>query len=84
MVHLTVNGRAVAVPEGTTLLEAARQAGVHVPTLCYHPRLPAQAVCRMCLVEVQGQPRPVPACNTSRLKFCAGSSTAPFCRCSSC
>lgn len=64
MVHLTVNGRAVAVPEGTTLLEAARQAGVHVPTLCYHPRLPAQAVCRMCLVEVQGQPRPVPACNT--------------------
>lgn len=64
MVQLTVNGRAVAVPEGTTLLEAARQAGVHVPTLCYHPRLPAQAVCRMCLVEVQGQPRPVPACKT--------------------
>ena len=40
MVQLTVNGRAVEVPAGATLLEATRQAGVHVPTLCYHPRLP--------------------------------------------
>lgn len=64
MVQLTVNGRAVEVPAGATLLEATRQAGVHVPTLCYHPRLPAQAVCRMCLVEVQGLAQPQPACHT--------------------
>ena len=52
--HLTINGHAAQVPEGATLLEAARVAGVHIPTLCHHPRLPSHAVCRMCLVEVAG------------------------------
>ena len=64
MIQLTVNGRLVAVEPGATLLDAARQAGVHVPTLCHYPRLPSRAVCRMCLVEVQGNPRPQPACVT--------------------
>ena len=62
--HLTINGHAAQVPEGATLLEAARVAGVHIPTLCHHPRLPSHAVCRMCLVEVAGQARPQPACVT--------------------
>lgn len=50
--------------DGATLLDAARAAGVHIPTLCHHPRLPAHAVCRMCLVDVAGQERPQPACVT--------------------
>lgn len=64
MITLSVNGRQVGVADGTSLLEAARLAGVHVPTLCHHPRLPAKAVCRMCLVEVDGAPHPQPACRT--------------------
>ena len=64
MIQLSVNGRGVEVPEGATLLQAARTAGVHLATLCHHPRLPSHAVCRMCLVEVRGQSRPVPACVT--------------------
>ena len=64
MIPLTVNGRSVEVDEGSTLLDAAHQAGVHVPTLCHHPRLPSRAVCRMCLVEVEGEAQPQPACVT--------------------
>ena len=64
MISLTVNGRAVDVEEGSTYLDAARQAGVHIPTLCYYPRLPTHAVCRMCLVHVAGQPHMQPACIT--------------------
>ncbi len=64
MVKLAVNGRAVELSDGATLLDAARAAGVHVSTLCHHPGLPAHAVCRMCLVDVAGQPHPQPACVT--------------------
>ncbi|HWW68603.1 MAG TPA: [Fe-Fe] hydrogenase large subunit C-terminal domain-containing protein, partial [Duganella sp.] len=64
MVTLTVNGISVEVQDGATYLDAARAAGVHIPTLCFHPRLPSHAVCRMCLVEVAGQSRPQPACIT--------------------
>lgn len=64
MIKLTVNGRAVEVNNGATLLDAARVAGVHIPTLCYYPRLPSHAVCRMCLVNVSGEPRPQAACVT--------------------
>jgi NADP-reducing hydrogenase subunit HndD len=64
MTKLTVNGRSVEVGAGATLLDAARAAGVHVPTLCWYPRLPSHAVCRMCLVEVTGQQHPQPACVT--------------------
>lgn len=64
MIHLVVNGKPVEVGDGATLLDAAQAAGVHVPTLCYYPRLPAHAVCRMCLVEVAGAAHPQPACVT--------------------
>jgi NADH-quinone oxidoreductase subunit G len=64
MIKLTINGRLVDMHDGATLLDAARAAGVHVATLCHHPRLPARAVCRMCLVDVAGQARPQPACVT--------------------
>ena len=64
MITVSVNGRRVELDAGASLLDAAKAAGVHVPTLCYHPGLPAHAVCRMCLVEVAGHPAPQPACRT--------------------
>ena len=64
MIELRINGRTVRVEEGATYLDAAKAAGVHVPTLCYFPRLPARSVCRLCLVDVAGEGRPVPACST--------------------
>jgi iron-only hydrogenase group A len=64
MIRLTVNGRSVEVNDGATLLDAARDAGIHIPTLCYYPRLPSHAVCRMCLVNVTGESKPQPACVT--------------------
>jgi NADP-reducing hydrogenase subunit HndD len=64
MIVLSVNGRQVELDEGASLLDAAKAAGVHVPTLCHYPGLPAHAVCRMCLVEVEGAHNPQPACRT--------------------
>jgi polyferredoxin/ferredoxin len=52
MVNLTINGQKIQVAEGTTVLEAARQAGVDIPTLCYHPELTPYGACRLCVVEV--------------------------------
>jgi len=65
MIKLTVNGRSIALNEGSTLLDAAREAGVYIPTLCHYPRLPSHAVCRMCLVDVHGEAQPQPACVTN-------------------
>jgi NADH-quinone oxidoreductase subunit G len=64
MIRLTVDGRAVELDDGATLLDAARAAGVYIPTFCHHPRLPSHAVCRMCLVDVRGERQPQPACVT--------------------
>ncbi len=57
LVTLTIEGVEVTVPKGTTILEAAKQAGVLIPHYCYHPGLPIAGVCRMCLVEVEGMPK---------------------------
>jgi NADH-quinone oxidoreductase subunit G len=65
MVNLTIEGRAVSVPAGTSILEAAKYAGVLVPHYCYHPGLPVAGVCRMCLVEVEKMPKLAPSCATS-------------------
>jgi NADH-quinone oxidoreductase subunit G len=65
LVHLTIDDVPVAVPAGTTIIEAAKQAGVLVPHYCYHPSLPSPAVCRMCLVEVEKAPKLMPACVTA-------------------
>jgi NADH-quinone oxidoreductase subunit G len=64
-INLTIEGRLVSVPEGTSLLEAARTVGVLIPHYCYHPGLPVAGVCRMCLVEVEKAPKLAPACATS-------------------
>jgi NADH dehydrogenase/NADH:ubiquinone oxidoreductase subunit G len=53
MVSLTIEGRKVSVADGTTILEAAKTAGILIPHYCYHPGLPIAGVCRMCLVEVE-------------------------------
>jgi NADH-quinone oxidoreductase subunit G len=55
-VSLTIEGQLVDVPAGTSILEAARLAGVLVPHYCYHPGLPIAGNCRMCLVEVEKSP----------------------------
>jgi NADH-quinone oxidoreductase subunit G len=65
MITLTIEGRQVRVAEGTSILEAAKEAGVLVPHYCYHPGLPVAGVCRMCLVEVEKAPKLAPACATA-------------------
>jgi NADH-quinone oxidoreductase subunit G len=64
-VTLTIEGRQVTVPAGTSILEAAKHAGVLVPHYCYHPGLPVAGVCRMCLVEVEKAPKLAPSCATA-------------------
>jgi len=64
-ISLTIEGRQVNVPEGTSILEAAKRAGILVPHYCYHPGLPIAGVCRMCLVEVEKAPKLAPSCATS-------------------
>ncbi len=54
-VTITLNGRPVQAEEGTTVLQAAEEAGVYIPTLCAHPDLRPEGVCRVCVVEVKGQ-----------------------------
>ena len=62
MPTLTLNGTAVSFDPGATILEAARTAGVDIPTLCWYPKLPIVGNCRVCLVSVQGQGKLVAAC----------------------
>ena len=64
MIHLKIDGECVEVEEGTTILEAARKLNVHIPTLCYHEDQAVKAVCRICVVEVEGQRLLPTACNT--------------------
>jgi len=64
LVTATINGYKITVPADTTILEAAKQAGFNIPTLCHHPDLKPRATCRVCLVEVKGQRRFQTACNT--------------------
>jgi NADP-reducing hydrogenase subunit HndD len=54
LIKLTIDGQAVEVPAGTTILQAAKEAGIDIPTLCYHPDLDTKAMCRICMVEVAG------------------------------
>ena len=64
-VTLTIDGQKVSVPQGTTILEAARKVGKHVPHYCYHPGMSSPAMCRLCLVEVEGAPKSMPSCVTT-------------------
>jgi NADH-quinone oxidoreductase subunit G len=66
-ITLTIDGQEVSVPKGTTLLKAAEKVGRDVPHYCYHDGLSSPAMCRLCLVEVQGAPKPMPACVTQAM-----------------
>lgn len=63
-VDLTIDGRRVSVHRGSTILAAARELGIDIPTLCHDERLTPAAACRLCVVEVVGNPALVPACAT--------------------
>lgn len=62
MVTLTINGEQVTVPEGTTIMDAAKKAYINIPHLCFLEGLQAEGACRVCVVEVEGEPRLVPSC----------------------
>ncbi len=62
MVTLTIDGRPVTCSAGTSVLEAALEAGIDIPRLCHHPELSPWGGCRLCLVEVEGQRGPLPSC----------------------
>jgi len=64
MVKLTIDGKSVSTPEGSTILEAARQLGIHIPTLCWLEKISTTGACRICAVEIEGIDRPMTACNT--------------------
>jgi len=65
MPTLTIDGRSVTVPAGSTILDAARALAIDVPTLCWYPKLPVVGNCRICLVHVEGAPKLVAACATA-------------------
>jgi NADH-quinone oxidoreductase subunit G len=61
-VHCSIDGFEVAVPKGTLIIRAAEQIGVMIPRFCDHPLLEPVGACRQCLVEVEGQRKPVASC----------------------
>jgi formate dehydrogenase major subunit len=62
MVKVTINGRDFNVPQGTTILQACEQQGIHIPTFCYDPRLKPAGTCRICVVEIQGDDKLKASC----------------------
>jgi NADH-quinone oxidoreductase subunit G len=64
MVNIEVDGKAMQAPKGSMIIEATDKAGIEIPRFCYHPKLSIAASCRMCLVDVEKMPKPVPACAT--------------------
>jgi len=61
-INLSIDGKDLAVPAGSTILEAARDAGIDIPTICYHEATTSNALCRICVVEVEGSRVLVPSC----------------------
>lgn len=64
MLNITIDGRSLEAREGQTILKVAREAGIHIPTLCYLAERSAIGSCRVCVVDVEGQTAPMPACTT--------------------
>ncbi|MBC7260863.1 MAG: (2Fe-2S)-binding protein, partial [Chloroflexi bacterium] len=64
-IHLTIDGHPIAIAPGASILDAAKAAGIYIPTLCADDDLHPYGACRLCLVEVEGQRRPIlPSCTT--------------------
>ncbi|MBV1774173.1 NADH-quinone oxidoreductase subunit NuoG [Burkholderiaceae bacterium DAT-1] len=64
MLEIEIDGKKLTVPDGSTVIEAARANGTYIPHFCYHKKLSIAANCRMCLVQVEKAPKPLPACAT--------------------
>jgi NADH-quinone oxidoreductase subunit G len=64
MIQIEIDGRKIEVQEGSMVMDAAHRLGIYVPHFCYHKKLSIAANCRMCLVEVEKAPKPLPACAT--------------------
>ncbi len=65
MIEIELDGKKLDVAEGSTIIHAAEQAGTYIPHFCYHKKLSIAASCRMCLVDVEKMPKPMPACATT-------------------
>ncbi len=63
-INIEVDGQTLEAKPGQMLIEVTDQAGIHIPRFCYHPKLSIAANCRMCLVDVEKAPKPLPACAT--------------------
>ena len=63
-VSIEIDGKAMVAPKGSMIIHAADKAGIAIPRFCYHDKLPIAANCRMCLVDVEKAPKPMPACAT--------------------
>jgi NADH-quinone oxidoreductase subunit G len=63
-VNIEIDGQAMTAPKGAMIIHAADKAGIAIPRFCYHDKLPIAANCRMCLVDVEKAPKPMPACAT--------------------
>ncbi|MEW5796501.1 MAG: NADH-quinone oxidoreductase subunit NuoG [Candidatus Zixiibacteriota bacterium] len=66
-VTFTLDGRQVTVPKGTTILIAAQQQGIEIPTFCWHPKLSVEGACRMCYVEIEKWPKLAISCATEAM-----------------
>ena len=64
LIKIEVDGKTVSAKKGQMIIEATDQHGAYVPRFCYHTKLSIAANCRMCLVEVEKAPKPLPACAT--------------------
>jgi NADH-quinone oxidoreductase subunit G len=64
MIEIEIDGKKVEVPSGSMVMDAANKVGTYIPHFCYHKKLSIAANCRMCLVEVEKAPKPLPACAT--------------------
>ena len=64
MLEIEIDGKQLQVEDGSTIMDAAHQAGTYIPHFCYHKKLSIAANCRMCLVQVEKAPKPMPACAT--------------------
>jgi len=64
MINIEIDGKLVETERGSMVMDAAHKAGIHIPHFCYHKKLSIAANCRMCLVEVEKAPKPLPACAT--------------------
>ncbi|MDO8513281.1 MAG: [FeFe] hydrogenase, group A [bacterium] len=62
-ITIEINGKKIETNEGKTVFQIAKENGIYIPSLCYHPDLPAGSSCRLCLAQVDGSPRPTTSCN---------------------